>query len=140
MIIVLINWRILRGSEDKFLHDWQTKFKVNQKPGLIGEFLSEVKDASFYEKITWEIGPGEDENKKNWRTSSFSSYVNVGFWMDKKLFDNAVGHNMPIDPSDPDQWQDYAAAPRRRAVLKPAAWRIGPLARFPLQSSNGVIL
>lgn len=65
MIIALINWRVLPSEVDAFLNKWKAELKLNNAPGLIGEFLSGVEDSSFHEGVTWEMEA--DDKDDRWR-------------------------------------------------------------------------
>jgi len=135
MIIVLINWRITPEKECDFIQFWSSSLKLNNAVGLIGEFLSRVEGPDFFEKITWQLEPSELENDKSfWRSETYISFVNVGMWETLVEFDRAVGSKMNADPRS---MLEYEAAPRRRAVLSPYAWRMGRAA-LPGSSSPGV--
>jgi hypothetical protein len=112
MIIALINWRILPGKVDAFLEKWQTGLRLNNAAGLIGEFLSKVEDATFFDGITWEMESDEKDNKNDWRSESYVSYVNVGMWDSTESFMSAVGKYMSAGRTIKE---DFEAAPRRRA-------------------------
>lgn len=135
MIFALINWRINAEKEHDFIQFWSSTLKLDNASGLIGEFLSRVQGPDFFEKITWQMEPSELEDDKSfWRSETYISLVNVGMWETLDDFERAVGSKMNADP----RWMnDYEAAPRRRAVLSPSAWRIGSAA-LPGSSSPGV--
>ena len=54
MVIVLIKWMIKPNKEanDAFLHHWRTEARVQDRRGLVGEFLSGV-DLEKY--TTWDV-------------------------------------------------------------------------------------
>ena len=135
MIIVLINWRIKEEDVPIFLSKWKSKFTIGDKPGLVGEFLSRVQGKTWCEKITWEMEASECEDKSIWKFSDFISFVNIGIWDTKEHFMDAVGKYMN---DDPEHMEDFEAAPRRRAIVSPEAWRIGEIALYN-QSSTGVV-
>jgi hypothetical protein len=134
MIIALINWRILRPQVAIFLDEWKTKLPLNNAKGLIGEFLSKVEDASYFDKITWEMESDDADDKTTWLSTDFVSYVNVGLWETYDDFIEAVGKKMTVGRS---LGQPFEAAPRRRAILTPEHWRRGGLS-LPKTTSNGV--
>lgn len=135
MIIVLINWRILPEEVPEFKKYWSETLKLDHATGLVGEFLSEVKGQDFYEKITWEMEPSDSETDRTfWKSETHESFVNVGIWNRLEDFDKAVGKFMNADPT---AMKEFEAAPRRRAVLSPEAWRIGASV-LPSESSPGV--
>jgi hypothetical protein len=137
MVIFLINWRIFPAPENlqAFLLKWKTVLRVKNKDGLIGEFLSRVKDPGFFEYVTWELDESSDEYKRHIKSEQFVSFVNVGLWRSKEDFLENIGGNIPKDP-----WfmEAFEAAPRRRAVVEPEAWRIGSHPLHP-DTSPGVL-
>lgn len=136
MIIVLINWRAIPEKVPEFIEFWSSTLKLDGAPGLVGEFLSKVEGAEFFDKITWEMEPSEQEEDKSfWKSETYVSFVNVGMWETLSDFDRAVGSKMNADPR---AMNEYEAAPRRRAVVTPNAWRIGA-SRIPDSSSEGVV-
>lgn len=135
MIIALINWRILPDQVEAFLSKWKTGLSLGNAPGLIGEFLSKVESHDFHEGITWEMEADEKDNKADWRSTEFVSYVNVGVWTDTDFFMNAVGKYMSAGRS---LKEPFEAAPRRRAILLPEHWRRGQL-HLPATTSEGVV-
>lgn len=137
MIIVLINWRVLPGRAADFVEFWSSTLKLNNPQGLIGEFLSKVEAPEFFGKITWQLEPSDQEEDRSfWQSENYISFVNIGIWENLEDFDRAVGKFMN---SDPKSMNEYEAAPRRRAVLSPEAWRIG-MSKLPSSSSDGVSL
>lgn len=135
MIIALINWRIHPDKVDDFLAKWKTGLTLQGHSGLIGEFLSRVENGSFHDGVTWEMEPDELDDKAEWRADDFVSYVNVGMWENVADFMDAVGKYMSQGRT---LKEDFEAAPRRRAILTPEHWRIGPSA-LPQTNSSGVI-
>ncbi|MCO4053202.1 MAG: hypothetical protein HEQ16_03910 [Bosea sp.] len=135
MIIVLINWRVIPEKVPEFLEFWRSTLKLENATGLVGEFLSKVEGTDFYKKVTWQIEPSQNEGDKSfWKSESCVSFVNVGIWETLADFDAAVGPKMNLDPQF---MNEYEAAPRRRAVLSPEAWRVGA-SHLPRVSSDGV--
>lgn len=134
MIIVLINWRILPGEVDAFLHKWKTGLRLEGAQGLIGEFLSKVEDSSFHEGVTWEMEPDDRDSTDEWRQIEYVSYVNVGVWDRVDDFMNAVGKYMSKGRM---LKEPFEAAPRRRAILSPEHWRRGS-SELPTATSPGV--
>ena len=109
MRIVLIEWRIRKGQEEQFLEYWSTRAVVQDRSGLIGEFLSRVESQQQYPWITWEV----DER---WTT-----FVNVGLWREASNFEEQIGRYME-DTRPP---MAFEAARRRRVMLAPERWRTG---------------
>lgn len=134
MIIALINWRILPSEVDAFLSKWKTELKLKNAPGLIGEFLSKVEDATFHEGVTWEMEADDKDDRSGWRSQDYVSYVNVGIWERAEDFMGAVGKYMSKGRT---LKEPFEAAPRRRAILSPEYWRRGSC-QLPLETSLGV--
>ena len=135
MIIVLINWRVLPEKVPSFVEFWSTTLKLDNAPGLISELLSKAEGPEFFGKITWQLEPSDQEKDRSfWKSDSYVSFVNVGIWETLEDFDRAVGKFMNADPK---AMNEYEAAPRRRAVVSPAAWRMGS-SKLPDSSSPGV--
>jgi hypothetical protein len=85
--------------------------------------------------VTWQIEPSDlDVDRSFWKSEGYASFVNVGIWASLVHFDKAVGKFMNADPK---AMNEYEAAPRRRAVLSPEAWRMGE-GHLPGLSSEGV--
>ena len=41
MVIVLVYWKIKKGCEEAFKTHWRSGLPVNDRSGLVGEFLSQ---------------------------------------------------------------------------------------------------
>lgn len=136
MIIALINWRILPHFEAHFLDRWKTGLRLEGQPGLIGEFLSKVEGPSFHEGVTWQMEADELDDPSAWRSNDFVSYVNIGMWNSAEEFMNAV---MKYASKGRTLKEEFEAAPRRRAILTPEAWRRGDN-DLPSGLSAGVLL
>src|SRR4051794_41955294 len=87
MRIVLIEWRIRKGQEEQFLEYWSKRAVVQDRSGLIAEFLSRVESPQQYPWITWDL----DER---WTT-----FVNVGLWRGGADFGGQKGR--PLDDTPP---------------------------------------
>jgi hypothetical protein len=127
-VIVLIHWRIKPEPEhvEAFLAFWQTKSTVDDRTGLIGEFLSETLGAKDFPWITWHMDPDGLADHK--------SFVNVGMWTDEKAFHEQIGKNFNDDrPMLP--FEKYR---RLRIVLRPKCWRMGH-GRLPAIDSSSVL-
>jgi heme-degrading monooxygenase HmoA len=107
--LVLVEWRIKKGREQEFLDYWSTRATVEDRSGLIGEFLSKVEDQKQYPWMVWDLDP------------AYTTYVNVGFWRDGDAFQQQIGRF--IDNSKPPQ--DFEAQKRRRVLVAPERWRMG---------------
>ena len=72
MIIVLIHWKIKPDQEmvDKFLQFWRQSAVVDDRRGLVGEFLTEAHSTSEYTWITWQLTGCEGK---------YRSFINVGY-------------------------------------------------------------
>ena len=57
MVIVLIKWMIKPEKQaiDAFLNHWRTEALVQDRRGLVGEFLSEVESEKY---TTWDVRGG----------------------------------------------------------------------------------
>ena len=107
--IVLVEWRIKKGREAEFLKYWSTRATIQDRSGLIGEFLSRVEDQKQFPWMTWSLD-------RRWTT-----FVNVGFWRDDADFDQQIGQY--IDNKKPPL--AFEAERRRRVFLAPERWRMG---------------
>ena len=109
MRIVIVEWRIKKGHEAAFLDYWSKNETIEDRSGLIGEYLSHVEDQKDCLWITLEFG------------ESWTTYVNVGFWSDAAAFREQVGPKINDQrPALPFEHQK-----RRRTFLCPDRWRIG---------------
>jgi hypothetical protein len=126
MVIVLIKWMIKPEKEaiDAFLHHWRTEALVQDRRGLVGEFLSEV-DLEKY--TTWDVRGGSSRREGK-------LFVNVGTWANRDEFEEQIGRyfndDKPIAPFELER--------RVRTVLKPVCWRVGE-ASLPVHDSGGVL-
>ena len=66
MRIVLVEWRIIKGQENLFMDYWSRREVIDDRSGLIGEFLSRVEDRATLSWITCEFSP------------DWTCFVNVG--------------------------------------------------------------
>ena len=127
MIIVLIHWKIKPEKEmvDQFFDYWRTEVPIDDRQGLIGEFLSEALTSEDYEWINWKLTDGEGKYK---------SFINVGYWNSVDHFESQVGTHIKTAP----ELQAFEAEPRERIALTPECWRIGE-SELPLDDSAGVL-
>ncbi|MDE2229788.1 MAG: hypothetical protein KGL11_12215 [Alphaproteobacteria bacterium] len=127
MIIVLIHWRIKPEQEhiDAFLEFWRTKATVEDRTGLVGEFLSETMTPKDFPYITWHMDPDTLGDHK--------SFVNAGIWADEEAFHEQIGKNF----NDDKPMLPFEKYRRRRIVLRPNSQRIG-MAKLPSVDSAGV--
>jgi hypothetical protein len=112
--IVVVEWRIKKGSEQEFLDYWSERSTIPDRSGLIGEFLSRVEDRNEYPWIIWDL----DER---WTT-----FVNVGLWRQGADFQEQIGRF--IDDTRP--LMTFEAERRRRLLVAPQRWRV-ERARLP---------
>jgi len=126
MVIVLIKWMI-KPEEDAikaFLHHWKKEALVQDRRGLVGEFLSEV-DAEKY--TTWDVRGGSSRREGK-------MFVNVGTWADRDEFEEQIGKYF----NDDRPIKCFELERRVRTVLKPVCWRVGD-ASLPGHDSGGVL-
>ena len=128
MIIVLIKWKIKNNQQqiDDFLKFWRQEATIQDRKGLVGEFLSEIGSKEKYKYITWEF-----ERPKG---DTYTIFVNVGIWADPTAFFEQVGKYF----DDEKPLQPFEAERRVRTVLEPKCWRIGD-APLPVHDSGGVL-
>ena len=127
MIIVLIKWKIENKQEqiNAFLEFWKQKAVVQDRQGLVGEFLSELGSRDRYDYVTWDF-----EKPKG---DTYKIFINVAIWGDADAFQEQIGQyfndNKPLMP--------FEAERRIRTVLEPVSWRMGE-ASLQVQDSEGV--
>ena len=112
--VVLVEWRIKKGREAEFLKYWSTKATIEDRSGLVGEFLSKVEDQKQFPWMVWNLD-------RRWTT-----YVNVGFWREGADFQQQIGRF--IDNQRPPL--AFEAQRRRRVFLAPERWRMGATPLF----------
>ena len=61
MVIVLIQWKIKPDSVEDFLRFWKEEAIVQDREGLVGEFLSEAHSTAEYSWINWQLTGCEQE-------------------------------------------------------------------------------
>ena len=127
MKFVMIRWKIKSGPkhEAKFLKFWRKKAFVQDRTGLVGEFLSTVGNKTDFPYITWDIDDDVDDYK---------TFVNVGIWADAQKFHDQIGQYF----NDGKPTKDFEFERRVRTVLEPACWRMGDSA-LPTHDSGGVL-
>ena len=125
MVIVLVHWKIRPDKVEAFLEYWRKTAIVQDKKGLIGEFLSDACHTSEFPWITWDL-TGCD--------GLYRSFVNVGMWSNAKDFHEQIGKYFEGKAKQ----QDFEYKKRTRTILRPACWRIGE-AHFPIHSSGGTL-
>lgn len=125
MIIVLVKWKIKNENEhiQAFIDFWQSEAVVQDRDGLVGEFLSEVGSNQRYEFITWDLDGSNDKSQK--------TYINVGIWEDADSFQDQIAQYF----NDENPLREFEAERRVRMVLEPKHWRIGAAA-LPAEDSE----
>ena len=124
MVILLIHWRIKPDMVEDFLTFWREKAVVQDRKGLIGEFLSEAHSTAEYSWINWHLTGCEGKHR---------SFVNVGLWSNAEEFYEQVARYFAT-PTSP---REFEFEERTRVVLKPKCWRLGD-ALLPPHDSGGV--
>jgi hypothetical protein len=124
MQIVFVHWRIIHGHEPKFRQYWKAGLPVNDRSGLVGEFLSEPTGHDKYSWITWDLRDARD----------CTTFINVGLWADAEAFHEQIGKY--FDPAGGKK--DFEFELRERALLTPHDWRMGKW-KLPNHDSDGVI-
>ena len=128
MVIVLIKWKILPEQREirEFLKFWKQEAIVQDRRGLIGEFLSEVGTRESYPYITWDVGEEEFD--------AYKVYVNVGMWADPTSFPEQIAQYF----NDDKPLKGFEVKRRVRTVLLPRCWRMGD-ALLPIHDSGGIL-
>jgi hypothetical protein len=124
MEIVFVHWRILKGREEKFLDYWKTGLPVNDRKGLVGEFLSQPSGHEKYNWITWDLRSSSEE----------TTFINVGMWADPDEFHDQIGRY--FNPAGGKLSFEFEI--RKRALLTPQCWRMGDW-KLPTHDSEGVL-
>ena len=109
MRIVLVEWRIIKGQENLFLDYWSRRETIDDRSGLIGEFLSRVEDRKDFPWMTCELSP------------DWTCFVNVGLWRDADAFQAQIGWRL----NDKRPKMSFEHERRRRTFLGPQRWRFG---------------
>ena len=125
MVIALIHWKIKPDLVSEFLHYWQTEAVVQDRRGLIGEFLSEACHTSEFAWITWDL---------TGREGIYRSFINVGMWANADDFHDQIGRYFAA-PGEPKRFEHKE---RTRTILRPTRWRIGD-SNLPLHDSGGTL-
>lgn len=128
MVIVMIKWKIRPGRRDEFLEFWRKKAVVEDRRGLVGEFLSEVATEASFPYITWNVSSCDDERQE------YKVFINVGIWADDESFREQVAQYFNDDKPP----MEFEAERRVRTVLTPRCWRMGD-ALLPKHDSGGVL-
>ena len=123
MVVVLVKWKIKLEHEDEFLTRWREDFTIEDRRGLVGEFMCGPGSQSY---ITWSLPDPNDP--------PCAIFVNVAFWADDEAFREQVEPKF----NDDKELEPFEAARRVRTVLNPVSWRMGS-AGLPGDSSVGVL-
>ena len=128
MIIVLIKWKIKNKQEQigAFLNFWKQEAIVQDRKGLVGEFLSEIGSRERYAYTTWAFEEPERD--------TYKIFVNVAIWDDADAFEEQIAKYF----NDKKPLESFEAERRVRMVLEPACWRMGD-APLPIHDSGGVL-
>jgi len=124
MVIVLVYWKIKKGREDEFKEKWKRGLPVNDRSGLLGEFLRKITKDGKYEWITWDLQGDE----------KYTPFINVGLWADAETFQEQIGQYFE-QKSDKEEFEFEI---RSRALLTPDCWRMGDW-KLPIHDSGGVL-
>jgi len=119
MKITLVYWQIWRDMEEEFLRYWEHKLPLEEKTGLVGEFLSRVVEP--HGEFDWQLGSARRD---------VVTYLNVGVWRDEESFARAVLRDerwLTERRPDPAKPQPFEACPRTRLVAEPRLRRSGEL-------------
>ncbi len=125
MVIVVIKWSIKPDRVEAFHRFWSQEARVQDRLGLVGEFLSEVGSKDDYPYITWIL---DDQGAE-----ASQVYVNVGIWTDSNAFREQIARYF----NDDGPTKEFEAVRRIRTVLIPKWRRIGG-ATLPAEDSSGV--
>lgn len=124
MVIALIHWKIKPDKVDAFLDYWKKTAVVQDRKGLIGEFLSEACHESEFPWITWDLtGCGR----------GYRSFVNVGIWSDAEEFHKQIAKYFANSTK-----QDFEHECRVRTILRPQCRRMGDSC-LPVDDSHGTL-
>ena len=135
MVIVLIYWRIKPDPEsiDAFQKFWKEDATIEDRTGLIGEFLCEAESFGARKWITWNLGPAISENDGADDKETFRAFINVGLWKSVDTFNRQVGGNF----NDNKKILHFEQKRRLRVLLNPKVWRMGDF-KLPIHDSGGV--
>ena len=125
MVIALVHWMIKPESVSEFLDYWRKEAVVQDRRGLIGEFLSEACHTSEFPWITWDL---------TGREGVYRSFINVGLWHSADDFHEQIGKYF-VAPGEPKSFEHKE---RTRTILRPTCWRIGD-SNLPLHDSGDTL-
>lgn len=121
--LVVVHWKVKPGREAEFLGYWSTRAAIEDRAGLICEFLCSVEDRG---RFPWITSRALDPR--------WTSFFNVGLWRDTAAFQDQIGRH--IDDARPSL--DFEAERRERVFLSPERWRLGRSA-LPASDAPGVL-
>ena len=124
MQVVFVHWKILKGREEEFKHYWRIALPVDDRSGLVAEFLSEPSGHQKYEWVTWDLRGTEE----------FTVFINIGIWANAETFHEQIGRY--FNPAKGKLEFEYEL--RTRALLTPKCWRMGD-SHMPVHDSGGVL-
>jgi|SRR5882724_2937648 len=115
IFIALIHWRIKPDDQSKaaFIEHWNTRNSINNRKGLIAEFVSDTLPMANFPYITWHLDPESLGN--------FKSYVTIGLWADAANFQEQVAQYF----NDDQPLLVFEKYRRRRVIFEPVGWRVG---------------
>ena len=125
MVIVLIHWKIKPDKVCDFFDFWRKIAVVQDREGLIGEFLSEGCHTSEFPWIIWDLTGCE---------GLYRSFINVGIWSSTQDFNEQIAKYF----GDKEGLKDFEQERRVRTVLRPRHWRIGD-SSLPVHDSGGTL-
>jgi hypothetical protein len=114
--IVIILWKIKAGADNRqaFFKHWAEKLEIDDKAGLVGEFLSCPQSAD-------EAGP-EFSVFGAHASDEYELYFNVAIWETLDAFRaEVIEKYLGGDPAD----KPFLFEPPRRMALSPKQWRVG---------------
>jgi hypothetical protein len=128
VVVVLVNWLIRPGYEERFVEKWRT-MTVDAHSGLYREILTNLDkgeraaqlDSKFH---TFSVGD-----------PFYSTYINIGMWESLESFDKAIGKYIPnaiIEDKEGSRVQtveleEFEFKLRERVVLQVVGTRGGRL-------------
>lgn len=124
MVIVFVHWQITKEREKEFFEHWKSGLPVNDRAGLVGEFLCQPSGPEKYDWVTWDLRS----------TDTCTIFINVGMWAEAEAFHEQIGQY--FNPAGSKLSFEYAI--RKRALLTPKCWRMGDW-KLPIHDSGGVL-
>lgn len=127
MHVVMVHWRIKPDEESvqAFLKHWRETNRVEDRTGLVAEFLSESLPVKDFPDTTWHL---DSESLGDHR-----SFVNVALWREAKDFHEQIAKHY----NDKRPMLSFEKYRRRRVVAETTDWRIGKFS-LPTADSTGV--